>query len=80
MRTDSIYQTKDADQPISSNSKEYLERLNFLYWYERFPEEVELYANHATCKRLREKYAADISSIDTVARICMRLERSWAHE
>jgi len=73
--SDSICQTMDTSQ-----FREYLERLNFLYWYERFPEEVELYADHATYKRLREKYAADISGIDTVARICMGLERPWARE
>lgn len=64
----------------TDSTREYLERLNFLYWYERFPEEVRLHADHPTCKRLREKYSAAISHIDAAARICSGLETQWARE
>lgn len=62
-----------ACQTIDAN-REYLERLNFLYWYERFPEEVRLHADHPTYKRLREKYRTAISRIDTMRCICSGLE------
>ena len=69
-------QSSDAIRQTTGNSNflEYLERLNFLYWCSRFPEEVKRYAGHATFERLREKYKADISRIEKVARICSGLE------
>lgn len=58
----------------TDSTREYLERLNFLYWYERFPEEVRLHADHPTCKRLCQKYRTAISRIDTMRCICSGLE------
>lgn len=74
-----ICQQTDINWSGNSNLREYLERSNFLYWYERFPEEVKLCADHEIFKRLREKYKAETASIDTVARIYSGLESVYGH-
>lgn len=44
----------------NSVCKEYLERLNFLYLCEQFPDEMVRHAGHATYKRLCAKYGTEI--------------------